>query len=155
MLSISEFRVGDVAEAPLGSLILPRSTREQPGLIGQVEDVPYFVFLNARNNFGAFEQSVRLRNPGIIIPDVSVEVDESSVGEYDAWDARAGSFVFEGGKVGVLAGDTRTEGVGRFMVTVADVTRSEVSVSFSRWQVVLGSGRDRKVLLSIDAIPSA
>ncbi|MDC7745815.1 hypothetical protein [Rhizobium binxianense] len=155
MLSISDILVGDVAEAPLSSLILPRSTREQPGLIGKVEDVPFFVFLSAKNNFGAFKQSLKPRNPGIIIPNVSVEVDESSVGEYDAWDTRAGSFVFEGGTAGVLAGDARTEGMGRFVVNIANVTRSEVSASFSRWQLVTGSGYDRKVLLSIDARPSA
>ncbi len=155
MLPISEIMAGDVAQAPLGSLILPRSAREQPGMIGKVEDVPYFVFLSPTNNFGAFKQSVRPRNPGIIVPKISIEVDESTVGAYDAWETRAGSFVIEEGKAGVLAGDTQTEGLGRFVVTVADVAKSEVSLAFSKWKVVLVTGSEKKVLLSIDVSPSA
>ncbi|AUX76487.1 hypothetical protein [Sinorhizobium fredii] len=154
MLSISEFAVGDVAEAAVCSLILPRSERQRPGLVGMVDDTPFFVFLSHEHNYGACKKSVRLRNPGIVVPNVQIEVDERSIGEYDPWQTRAGAFVIDDGKAGVLAGDPQTPGLARFVVNVLDVAKSEITAAFSRWQIVVGSAQDRRVLLTIDTTAS-
>lgn len=151
MLALSEFFVGTIADAPIGSLILPRSKYDRPGIIGTRDDQPFFVILGQDHRFQGFPSAGNARYKGLIVPDVVIEVDETSIGEPDRWDTPLGSIMSQNGEIGVVAAAASSFGAGHFVVRLASVKPSEFGVSFSKWRVVLGNGSEKRTLLSFDA----
>jgi hypothetical protein len=146
MLSAREFTVGTFGDAQPLSLVLPRSKYEEIALIGWTEKGPTAIFLSGQHAFQCFESAGNKNWRGLIVPGISVEVDETSL--------------FDGGGFGVaVRSDTRLaiagkndRAFGAFYVTVhADLPPvHNEQASFSRWQVVLGEGQAKRVLTKVD-----
>lgn len=151
MLALSEFFPATIADAPLGSLILPRSKYDRHGLIASVADVPYFVLLGHEHRFAAFPSTDNRSHKGLIVPDVRIEVDEASADDTDAWDAPLGSVIFKEGKIAIRVKKADSFSGGLLLAELAVCPSTEIVASFSLWQIVVGSGAEKRVLLSIDA----
>lgn len=78
MLALSEFSAGAICDANGLTLLLPRSKYEEPFLITTAGEAPIAVFLGERYQFEAFECITADNWKGLVIPNVSVEVDEAS-----------------------------------------------------------------------------
>ena len=153
MLSANEFTTGSIGHAAPLTLVLPRRAHEETILIGGSAENPVAFFLSGTHRFRSFEATNNGSWFGLLIPDVRVEVDETSAFDSRYGQSRAGA---------VLRLDTRLvaqeTGFAAQLVTLEDglPTTSDGSVGFSRWHIVLGSGQEKRVLhvVSIDEVQS-
>jgi hypothetical protein len=149
MLSPEEFTTGTFASAPVGSLILPRNEHEVAAIVGLVDAAPAVVILSGQFEFHFFPTAGSENWSGLIIPGVRIEVDETT-----AFDPRygkpLGAAIRADTTLGVYAKTERSFGRGRAVSLVTDLPAvDEGGVGFAKWQVVLGAGVDKQVLLKI------
>lgn len=151
MLALSEFFPGTIADAPVGSLILARSANERSGIIAVYDDEPFFVILSDEGRFRGFPSGQNASNKGVIVPGVTVEVDETCLGEYDPWETARGAIVCKGGVAGIRAEMVGARSHGIVLAMLGSFAASPVEAAFTRWQVTLGIGQEKRVLMKIDA----
>lgn len=152
MLSPNEFTVGTLADAEPLSLMLPRSRHEKAFLIGQLENGgPAAVFLDGEYTFHFFETTDAKNWKGILIPKVHVEVDEASVFDPEDLSPHSGTVVRVSTHLVVLAKAERSFGRhSRIMLETDLPPTHDFRAGFSRWQIVIGDGRQRRILRQID-----
>ncbi|GAA3075503.1 hypothetical protein GCM10010520_23270 [Rhizobium viscosum] len=146
MLSPREFTVGTFADAKPLSLILPRTQHEETVLFGHLNNVTMAVFLSGQNPFLSFESADNKSWMGLIVPDVSIEVDETSAFNPAAIDTPLGSVLRMDTR---LAIEARTESSFRSKaITLHNdlMPAGEFSAGFKTWQVVIGEGHSKRVL---------
>lgn len=152
MLSPEEFTVGTFASAPVGSLILPRNQHEAAVIVGLLDEKPTVVFLGDRFQFTYFHTAGSENWSGMIIPNVRVEVDESTA--FDPWygSSSLGAVVRSATHLGVYAKSERSFGRHQAVTLTSNLPAIDNGgVGFTKWQVVLGTGTDKRILLTIDA----
>ena len=79
MLLPAEFSVAYIGDATAGlTLILPRDHYDEPILVTCASGSPYAIFLG-QNKFAGFECTNNNSFGGILIPNVSIEINEDSI----------------------------------------------------------------------------
>lgn len=151
MLALSEFFPGTLADAPSGSLTLPRDKYERCGIVASHNDEPFFVILGDEERFQGFPSKDNTSHKGLIVPAVSVEVDETSLVPLDSWYTPRGSIVCAEGVVGIRAEMIGSRSHGIVVAMLGAIPPSPIEAAFTRWQITLGAGRDKRVLMKIDA----
>lgn len=151
MLALSEFFPGTIADAHVGSLILARSANERSGLIAVQDGEPFFVIMSEEGRFRGFPSGQNASNKGVIVPGVTVEVDETSLTEYDSWDTARGAIVCTDGVAVIRAEMMGPRSRGIVLAMLGSVAASPVEAAFTRWQVTLGTGQEKRMLMKIDA----
>lgn len=151
MLSANEFTVGALGDATPLSLMLPRTKYESMILVGQIENRPTAVFVGGRYNFRCFECGDSTNWKGLLIPNVRIEVDETSLFDPDDLSAPPGTIVRTDTRLVVLAKSDQFYG-GPFRVSLESELppANDLSAAFSKWRIVIGAGQDRRVLRDID-----
>lgn len=151
MLSAREFAVGALADAKPLSLMLPRTRYEATFLIGQVESQPTAVFLGGNHNFLAFECSKSTNWRGLLVPNIRIEVDETSLFDPQSMAVALGTVVRMDTRLAVSA---KFEHHFSTLSTVALETDlpplRDLGAGFSRWRIVIGEGPEKRVLREID-----
>jgi len=150
MLKISEFFSGTIAEAGVGSLILPRSNYDHAAVIGTVDDAPFAVFIDGPHRFRGFPSSGNTRYGGVIIPDVSFEVDERSVVDPHRFDVPLGAIICRDGLLGISAAGEHAFRGANLVELGSGHSKGTTEVAFSRWHVVLGSASEKRILFKVD-----
>lgn len=152
MLAADEFTVGKLGDALPGSLILPRTKYEAAVLIGQLEAASAAVFLTAPHRFKFFLSAGNTHWGGLIVPDVKIELDETSLFDPDYDGSPLGSVIRMDTRLVVRAITERSFGHASQITLRSDLAPIlQGSAAFSRWQVVIGEGRGKRVLFSVDA----
>ena len=154
MLSASEFTVGSIGQATPLSLILPRHEHEETILIAQCQSGPAAFFLSERERFKWFESSGNNHWHGLIIPNVRIEVDESSIFDPSRTEAKPGTAIRTGTQLiaQARAGSFRPfNGLDPIILEDGLAPTSEQSAGFFRWRVISGFERDKRVLLQVSA----
>lgn len=105
MLAPEEFTVGTFASAPAGSLILPRNKYEATVIVGLLDEAPTAVFLGDRFQFHCFPTAGSENWSGLIIPNVRVEVDESTAFDPAYGNSPLGTVVRAASQLSVYAKD--------------------------------------------------
>lgn len=143
MLSANEFTVGTLADATPLSLILPRTRYEETILIGTFKNGPAAVFLSERYAFTFFPSADNFSWKGLIIPQVRVEVDETSITE----SASLGAIMRMDTRL-VIRAKRDNSFDDRAVVTLQDglVSTNKHKAAFVRWHIVIGEGVDKRVL---------
>ena len=150
MLSASEFTVGSIGQATPLSLVLPRHEHEETILIAQCQSGPAAFFLSERERFKWFESSGNNHWHGLIIPNVRIEVDETSVFDPSRTEARPGTVIRHGTQLVAKAKGLRAfSGVDSIILKDGLAETSSESAGFSRWQVVLGVGPEKRMLCAL------
>lgn len=153
MLTPEEFTVGTFASAPAGSLILPRSEYEATVIVGLLGDAPTAVFL--RDQFQYFRTAGSENWSGVIIPEVRVEVDESTAFDPGYGRSPLGAVVRDATELSVRASTERGFGGSRAVSLVSNLPPTfDGGVGFTKWQIVLGAGPDKRILLKVDVQPT-
>ncbi len=151
MLCPHEFGAGSLSEAQPLSLVLPRDKYELMFLVGEMEGEPYAVCLSEQWKFHGFTCRGVTAHSGLIILNVNIEVDETSLFKVEGFFPPIGAVLRE--ETGIFLG-CRAEGVatrGIPKVTLATgLTHYSGQVGFTRWSVTIGKGEQRRVLQSID-----
>lgn len=150
MLSPEEFTVGTVEDASPGSIVLPRGKYDSVVLICEGEEAPVAVFLWPQDGFRFFEAKGTDRWGGVIVPNVRIEVDEASLYNPDTHGHQPGVLVREGTKL--IVRGTSQHSFGRSVpVTVkSGLPEGKGSAAFTKWQVVVGQGDEKRVLHKVD-----
>jgi hypothetical protein len=150
MLSPEEFSVGTLASATPVSLILPRSKYEEMVLIGHIDGSPAAVVLSGQFQFRFFPSAGNHNWQGLIIPNIRIEVDEESL--FDADNGIAlGAAVRTDTRLIVRAKGERSLGQTT-AITLHDKleTAGEHRAGFTRWQIVVGRGQDKRILHTVN-----
>jgi hypothetical protein len=151
MLAANEFTVGSVVDAVPLSLVLPRYEYESIALVGRRESTPMVTSLSAKDEFLSFEASGAHNWTGIIVPNVRIEVDETSVIDPRVDDRLLGIIIRLDTQL-VIRAKPEYFYSGPTLVTLHDGLiptggRPEGDqAGFSRWQIVVGQGTDKRVL---------
>lgn len=154
VLRPEEFTVGTLATAKPVSLLLPRGKYEQAFLVAGPEAEPFAVFLHpGQHRFHGFPSADAHNWSGLIIPDVSVELDQASLYDPSSYDVRLGSLVRSGDTLSVASHQERWMGRYSYQPLISGMPMIEerYGAAFMRWRITIGEGIDRRVLLTVDA----
>jgi len=155
MLAPEEFTVGAFASAPAGSLILPRNKHEATAIIGLLDEAPTAVFLRDQFQFHYFNTAGSENWSGLIIPNVRVEVDESTAFDPRHIGSPLGAVVRAATELGLYAKTERSFGQSRAVSLASNLPPTfDAGVGFTKWHVVLGAGPDKRILLKVDVQPT-
>lgn len=151
MLVPEEFTVGTFSSAPAGSLILPRNKHEATAIVGLLDEARTAVFLGDRFQFHYFPTAGSHNWSGLIIPNVRIEVDESTAFDPAYGNSPLGTVVRATTQLSIYAKTERSFGRHGAVPLVSNLPATyDGGVGFTKWQVVLGTGPERRILLKID-----
>lgn len=149
MLAPEEFTTGTFASALAGSLILPRNEHEVAAIVGLVDAAPAVVILSGQFQFNYFPTAGAENWSGLIIPGVRIELDETTTFD-PSYSKPSGAAIRVDTSLGVYAQTERSFGRTRAVSLVSGLPgTTEGGVGFTKWQVVLGAGTDKRILLKI------
>jgi len=161
MIDPSECFAGPISAAQGLTLVLPRAQYERACLIVPKEEKSVCVCLEDFSRVGrffAFECDSNDNWQGLLIPDVRIELDETSLHDSDGWRAPRGSMARTQGELTLAV-----EFDGQFQTRTTSVSimdglppcSPQQTACFVKWQVVLGNGDDMRVLWKVDVTPVA
>jgi hypothetical protein len=152
MLSPNEFSVGCIGDAALLTLVLPRGKYEYPILVTCASGSPFAIFLEGEHRFMTFDCTGNTTWKGLLMPDVKLEVDETSIVDQDQSNVPLGCLVRKGSQLSISARQERGFRSGLMTPLVVDLvpTRDGMEAAFSRWQIVLGDGIAKRVIKTLD-----
>ena len=160
MLSPSDFSVGSFPEAEGLTLMLPRTQHEEPILIADASGVKVAIYLG-KHKYDACPCGDSHGWNGLLIADVSIELDETSLFDPGRDDAPLGALVREGVSLNMIAKIIDNHHIQRAqpitIIAGLPPCRERESAGFTKWQIVLGEGEEKKVLFRVDVtgLPTA
>ena len=148
-MSPNEFTVGKVGSAKPLSLIIPTNNYEETIIVGHIDNENAAVFLSGQFRSQYFESNGNESWGGIIIPDVRIEVDETSSLDAASTDTPPISVTRIDTRIVIAARNERSFGRST-LVTLHDdlVTTGAFQAVFAQWQIVIGNGPEKRVLWS-------
>lgn len=161
MLKPSECFSGPISDATTTSLILPRAQYEHRALILVTDGKKHAVCLDATDCqlFMAFECETNDNWAGLHVPGVTIELDETSLFDIEGYYTPLGSMVRNSDKLLIVVGNHgQMPGHRRVKLPIlSGLPRCAEGrdVCFTRWQIVLGEGEDKRVLHSADVTQPA
>ncbi|WP_162826886.1 hypothetical protein [Pseudolabrys taiwanensis] len=153
MLSPAEFSVGYIGDAAAElTLVWPRNSYEYAMLITRASGSPYAICLDGQFQFSGFKCEGSTSWRGILIPNVTVEVDEESVVD----SAAAGILLRRGTQLDVMA---KSDGDFSGLLNVSIVNglppcANGMSAGFAKWRITLGEGMTKRELKRIEVSPT-
>jgi hypothetical protein len=120
-------------------------------IVGLLDEAPTAVFLSDQFQFHYFHTAGSKNWSGLIIPNVRVEVDESTAFDPGYGGSPLGAVVRAATELSVYAKTERSFGRSRAVPLVSTASYLRGSIGFTKWQVVLGAGPEKRILLKIDA----
>ena len=152
MLSSEEMRVDYVGRAEGLTLVVPVGKHDDWFLVTTADATPAAIFLDGDHRFVAIDCADNTNYKGLLIPNVRIEVDETSV--YDAVGNHAppGMVVRQNDGLFVAASADRMRMRSDLFALQRGLAASDVNLSagFSKWQIVLGNDPHQRVLKTID-----
>lgn len=153
LLKVHQFTAGRLHNVLKLSLILPRTEYEHTFLAWRRHEQVTAVFLAGQYCFDAFHVETNNEMAGLIIEDVHIEVDESSIFSPQDVHPQRGTLIREGESLSIAA-KLNNAHFGRAtrlpFVDGLPSTPEHVGVGFYRWAIVLGEGLSRRELINID-----
>ena len=154
VLRPDEFTVGTLATAKPISLVLPRNTNDQTMLVVGTDAEPFAVFLLSKQyRFQGFTSADAHNWSGVIIPNVTVELDQTSLYDPGYNDVRLGSLIRSEDALSIASKQDGWMGRYQYKPVISGLPKIDDrhSAGFTRWQVTIGQDIDRRVLLTVDA----
>jgi hypothetical protein len=152
MLSPQDFSVGCVGDATGLALVLPRGRYEHPFLVTAASGPAVAVFLEGQHQFAMFECASNTSWKGMIVPNIAIELDEASVFDAEGYYPPLGTMVRKDETLTIVA--KISEGIRSTgltpVLTGLPPCREKMAAGFTRWQIVLGQGRAKRVLKTVE-----
>lgn len=156
MLSPHEISAGTLGDASPIALMLPRTKYEYAFLIGTLEDEPFAVCLSESGRFRGFTSSGNRAHSGLIVPNVSLEIDEATAFDPVRAYAPDGAIIRHEERLSLACSSESGFSRGTTLVTLlTGLPRSAAQVGFTRWSVTVGEGLGKRSLLHVDSTPQA
>lgn len=153
MLAADEYFPGCLCDATPITLFWPSNSHEPPTLVVAGENETLIaIVLEGTHSFVTFDCSANTSWRGLLIPNVTIEVDEKSIFSTDRYDKPLGAITRKGNALRIAA---KSNGGFRTACDVPLLTnlsggREDVGVSFTKWRVVLGEGPLKRELKLIE-----
>jgi hypothetical protein len=153
VLKAKEYSVGTLADATAVALLLPRTNDEYAFLVGRtVSDKSAAIFLNGQHMFMSFECTNAKNWRGLLIENVYIEADETSLFDSDFNEAPFGSLIRSDTRLSIRTKEQKVFFERSLVVLETGLApTSDLSVGFSRWRIMIGEGQDKRVLREINA----
>lgn len=156
MLKPSEFSVGHLEDAEPLTLLLPSTSYNQRALSFALDGKKMALFLDGPKDVQYYitecEYAEGMR--GMLIPNVGIELDPESICDIDGQHPRRGSLVRYADMLSVQAAflGNNMSHFGGPRALLSGLPKCDVSqrACFSKWQIVLGQGDDKRVLHTVD-----
>jgi hypothetical protein len=144
---------GRICDAKPLSLFMPGSKYQPTALVVSPEEgLLEAVVLDGQHQFVVFECSTNKAWHGMLIHDVSVEIDEKSLFDLDRFDPPLGALTRKSDVLSIAAmphDGFRT--IRRIdLIRGLPTTGEDVQVGFTRWRIVVGIGMDKRELFVVD-----
>lgn len=154
MLTIDEFSAGDLSTMKPVSLLRPIASHDREVLVAGSDDNPIAVILHDEYAYQWFEAAGSSDWTGLIIPNLRIELDETS-----AFDARyerppLGAAMRKASELVICT--KQQNGLGTAHIALINDLPSigEHRVAFSRWHLVLGDHIEKRVIRKFDLTPT-
>jgi hypothetical protein len=148
MLSPAEFSVGCLGDASGLTLVLPRGKYDCTAIVSQAGGPSMAVFLEGQFQFSTFDCTGNTAWKGVLIPNVTLEVDETSAEESAG---PLGALVRRDTQLMIRTKSERGIGAGVTpLLTNLPPGHQGMAAAFTRWRIVIGEGVDRRELKIID-----
>lgn len=153
MLSPGEFSVGCIGDATNSlTLVMPRGGYEYPMLVTQASGSPYAIFLAGQFQYTGFECTNNDSHKGILIPNVTIEIDEESVFDAEYLHAPIGALVRRDMQLDII-----TQADGGFprllktpLIVGLPACRQSSVAGFTKWRGFLGEGMTKRELTRVE-----
>jgi hypothetical protein len=151
MLAPHEFMVGSLCDAAGMTLMLPRGSHDATALITSAPGNPTAVFLEGEFRFSSFACGDNTSWSGILIPDVSIEIDETSATDFDSG-TPLGTLIRNQAQLIIVAKRKDHYGGPGHVPLIVNLRpcREGQSAGFTRWRVMIGEGLLRREIKMVD-----
>ncbi|MCC8968928.1 hypothetical protein [Bradyrhizobium brasilense] len=151
MLSPHEFSVGHIGATTGLTLVLPADRYDHLLLVTTAHDEPTAIFLDDRHQFEAFGCEGNTNYKGILVPNVQVEVDETSAFDVSRNWAEIGCLVRKDDGLFMSTLVERRLGRNRLIALQRSLAVCEANsaIGFMRWQIVIGEGTNKRTLRTV------
>lgn len=157
MLRPDEINVGSLADAQPLTLVLPRTKYEQPMLVTADAEHRTAIFLGKDHRFESFVCDTADNWKGLMVANVSLEIDETSVFDPESEYTPTGALVREQDRIAMAARGRDPHGFNHQvlvpLITGLPEAGERLRAGFRKWQVVLSQGEDKRVLQTIAVEP--
>jgi hypothetical protein len=147
MLFAHEFTVGSIADAKPLSLIMPRRKYEEWALVTSTEEKSIAVLLSGLHSFKFFDCAGNDSYKGLIVHDVQIEVDETTMFDPGYDDPPHGSAIR---RLDVLGINCKSDGFihrGTLVPMIRGLASTgEAAVGFRNWQITIRASQQKQVL---------
>ncbi len=151
MLSLSEFSCSPICDVRHLALILPRNEHEQRMILGTMSDRWVAVFIGEKFRFECFEAGDNSNWAGLVVADISIEVDEETAFDPNQDHAPLGALLRQ--KAGLFIRASFGQAAGGAKICLVDglsQIAESYGVGFLKWQVVVGRQAEKRILATID-----
>jgi hypothetical protein len=148
MLAPNEFFPGCLRDADSFSLFLPTRRHDFSALVSNVSGALTAIVLEGNHQFLAFDCSNNVTWRGILVPNVSIEVDEGSVIDLDRYDVPRGVLIRRSSELCIAAREDGGLRTARTIPLIGNLRagREDSDIGFATWRIVLGEGHDKREL---------
>lgn len=157
MLKPSEFLVGSVEHAESLTLVLPCKSYDNTALIFFADDKKWALFLDGDDNirYHFVECDSDAQVGGVLIRQVEIEIDPASALDGDNGRAPRGSLIRHGESISVLTTFLRRSIHLTSLEVISKLPKGDRSSRcfFTRWQIVLGQGHEKRILHAVNVTP--
>lgn len=150
MLTVNEFSAGELTTSKPISLLRPIANHEREVLIAGSSETPIAVILQGVHAYQWFETANSSDWTGLIIPNLSVEVDDSSAFNLNYENGALGTAVRKGTELSISVKGQGRSGCS-YVTLVTDLPSiGGYKVGFRRWQLVLGERSQKRIIREFD-----
>jgi hypothetical protein len=151
MLSPHECSVGYISDAVGLTLILPRGGYENSFIVVATAESKFAIVLGGEHRFRSFECSNNMSWAGLVIPNVAIEIDETSIVNAGPGSAPLGALVRAGTTLAIATkSDDRMGNHTVPVLTGLTPCRDDLAAGFKRWRVVIGEEQSKRELKMIE-----
>lgn len=153
MLAPREFLVGSFSQTDGLTFVLPRDQYEHAALVSRVSGQRIAVILKGEHQFVSFGCENNTSWQGVLVPGVTIEVDETSI--VNAY-APLGALVRIENELRIMTkpqGDFARGSKGVALLNELPLCEKGMSACFARWSVVIGEGLTKRTIMTIDVVP--
>jgi len=152
MLLPHDFSMGYIGDATQLTLVLPVDDYDRAFLVTLAPGKPTAIFVDERESFASFTCENNTSWKGILIPNVTIELDEKTTFDAVGWSPPLGMLVRREGGLFI---STKAEGTFRRDTSVPILTglpagQAKMAAGFKKWQIVIGEGLSKRVLMGFD-----
>lgn len=155
MLTVDEFSAGDLSTAKPISLLRPTASHDREVLVAGSDDKPIAIILHDEYAYQWFQAAGSSDWTGLIIPNLRIELDETS-----AFDARyerppLGAAMRKGSELAICTKQQNGMGMAHISLIGGLHSLGDHKVGFTRWQLVLGEDTMKRIIRKFDLTPIA